>query len=108
MVWYAFLVFFNAIPLQLHVLENTRGSLFLTPGALLGLLECARHAAVPVIYMAFPPTMPLRNDLMEVDEQGAQRPRRETQKAKRKSSADNGMTWWDAAEVMIIYMCDWS
>ena len=107
MIWYAFCVLYTAIPLLLRVVGDPGDSVFPLSGALIKLLECARYAAVPVVYMAFPPAMPARTELVEVDKDGVQRPKKGTQEVNESDEGDYGVTWSDLVEVMIIYMCDW-
>ncbi len=67
------------VPLYLRFLQffhsGSKGHVFPLPGALLQLVECVWMVATPLLYMAFPPTVPEQADLVEVDEDGLTRPK---------------------------------
>ena len=106
-IWYILCVLYTTVPLLFCGLGDKGGSLFLLSGATIKLLECARYAAVPVIYMAFPPTMPIRTELVEIDEKGVQRPKRWARETNNNNEGDHAVAWSDLAEVLIVFMCDW-
>ena len=81
-------------------------SLFPVSGGFLGLLLCARYAAVPVVYMAIPPTMPPWKDLLELNEDGVRRPRRRKMEDGN-NKIDFPVVWWDLVEFTLIYLLDW-
>ena len=51
-------------------------SLFPFPGAMMLLIQTTLMACLPLGYMLFPPTVPERDDLMEVDSKGLSRPKK--------------------------------
>ena len=50
---------------------------FIYPGVIVKLLDSIGKMSIPVWYMAFPPTVPARYDLVVKDEKGVRRPRKE-------------------------------
>ncbi|KAL8870821.1 MAG: hypothetical protein Q9174_003221 [Haloplaca sp. 1 TL-2023] len=72
-------------------------------GALLKLLQCIHHFAVPVYYMLFPPTVPERYELVSPDEKGIDRPRNTKAKL-----SENGLMWFELVDLLIIYLNDWA
>ena len=76
---------------------------FLQPliGPLLRLVQCISSVSIPVLYMLFPPTLPERDQLIEKDRQGINRPRKS---AVRGLKVDNNI--WDTVfELGIILTC---
>lgn len=70
-------------------------------GALFALLQLILGTAVPLVYMIFPPDVPEREDLMEVDEHGQRRPKAE---AMRVAGTEN--EWKGTAfEAAFILLC---
>lgn len=72
-------------------------------GVVVRLLECIFKASVPLRYMAFPPTVPERRELMQQDSLGVFRP-----KCKYNKIVSRRFTWLDILEVGTILMMDWS
>ena len=107
MIWYSFCALYCSIPLLFHLIGGKGSALSpVSAGPFLALLECARQFAVPVVYMAFPPTMPVWRELTEMDGRGVRRPRKEERKRER--GGDLWVSGWDLVEILIIYQCDWS
>ncbi len=98
---------YTLIPLLFRVVDDGEGSLLCLSGAYIKLIQCARHAAVPIIYMAFPPTMPVWDDLVEMDEKGVQRPKRYAQDSNKDDGGGFAEAWSSLAEIIIIFIGDW-
>ncbi|KAG9241342.1 glycosyltransferase like family 2-domain-containing protein [Calycina marina] len=80
MVMHFIYITYASSPLLLRVYLNRpfassigSGSLVLLPGSTIKLLDVVAKASVPLRYMAFPPTLQEREELMEVDEHGVRR-----------------------------------
>ncbi|PSN70281.1 hypothetical protein BS50DRAFT_632185 [Corynespora cassiicola Philippines] len=71
-------------------------------GAAVRLVEYIFKVSVPLRYMAFPPTVAERRDLMEEGELGVYRP-----KNKYKLKVSRRVTWLDVAEVATILVLGW-
>ncbi|KAL9124747.1 MAG: hypothetical protein Q9217_005957 [Psora testacea] len=64
-------------------------AVFLLPGPMIKLLGCVWRVLVPVRYMLWPPTVPEAGQLVEEDEKGIKRPRRDWDK----DGVGNGGFW---------------
>jgi hypothetical protein len=85
------------------LVPETRSGIFPFFGTTMKLVECAWRAAVPVLYMLWPPTVPERDELMGVDEFGVRRP-----KGNNAAGGREGHGWWawkDVAEIGALCMC---
>ena len=80
--------------------SNRRGTDFrMFPGPVIKLVECIVATLVPVSYMIFPPTMPDREDMLEICIDGARRP------IQRERKPENGLSLSDALELLVISWC---
>lgn len=83
--------------------EGATQPLVLLPGPMLKLLGCIWKVLVPVRYMIWPPTVPERGELVEEDEMGVKRPRKNWES----DAAGNGI-WWTSltvCEICVIWLC---
>jgi hypothetical protein len=71
-------------------------------GAVVRLVECLYKVSVPLRYMAFPPSVPERRELMAKDASGVYRPKR-----KYSLEVSARVTWLDMAEVATMIVLDW-
>ena len=71
------------------------------PGAFLTFIDCLRSISAPLWYMAFPPTVPERADLLEMDENGVNRPKARSQKLEYTSSVLFSAIW----DVVVVLLC---
>jgi hypothetical protein len=71
-------------------------------GAALRLVECVYKVSVPLRYMAVPPSVAERRELMEQDYLGVYRP-----KEKYRMKVSKRITWLDVAEVATMVALDW-
>jgi hypothetical protein len=71
-------------------------------GAAVRLVECLYKVSVPLRYMAFPPSVPERRELLEKDALGVYRPRR-----KYRLQVSRRITWLDMAELATMFVLDW-
>jgi hypothetical protein len=71
-------------------------------GAAVRLVECIFKVSVPLRYMAFPPSVAERRELMEKDSLGVYRP-----KGKYRLKVSKRITWLDVAEVATMLALDW-
>lgn len=97
-----------SIPLALRFLASASAASFPFPGALLKLLDALAKAAVPLLYMLDPPTVPEREELMELDEVvGVRRPKKEKNSGRVDAgSADVvGWPWMELVELALV--CWW-
>lgn len=77
LIWIGFAVY-ASVPLFVHHLSTSWGgqgpsAVWLFPGPVLKLVDAILKLAVPIRYMLFPPTMPPRDSMLFVDEQGIRR-----------------------------------
>ena len=108
MLMYTSYAIYASIPIVLRLVAYTQyidapRSLFLFPGAMIKLLGCIWKVLVPVRYMIWPPTVPERDELVEEDEMGVKKPRKDWEK----DAVGNGI-WWtslSACELCVIWLC---
>jgi hypothetical protein len=99
-----------SIPLALRFLALASAASFPFPGALLKLLDALSKAAVPLLYMLDPPTVPEREELMELDEvAGVRRPKKRKEKDSGRVDAGSadvvGWPWMEVVELALV--CCW-
>ena len=64
-------------------------------GALLKMIQCIHHFAVPVYYMLFPPTVSERHGLVSKDGQDIDRPKNTKAKL-----LENGLLWFEIVDLL--------
>ena len=105
MLMYTLYIMYASIPLLLRFnafrsLGSFTPSVFLFPGPTLKILTCILKTSVPLRYMLWPPTVPGRAQLVEEDEKGVKRPKKNWQREKGSDSL-----WWfwmSACEMCVI------
>ena len=105
---YTIYAIYASIPIVLRLMAYTQNndaarSLFPFPGAMIKLLASIWKVLVPVRYMIWPPTVPNWDELVEDDEMGVKRPRKDWEK----DVGGNGI-WWtslSACELCVIWLC---
>lgn len=105
---YTLYAIYASIPIFVQLLTYDRlkhaalpRSLFLGP--MIKLVGCIWKVLVPVRYMIWPPTVPERSELVEEDETGLNRPRKDWEK----DPVGNGF-WWtslNVCELCMIWLC---
>lgn len=80
--------------------RNGRLALFPLPGAFVKLIDVMWKATVPVHYMITPPTVPEREELVELDEWGIRRPDRVVLEETRIEAP--GLLWKELCEICLI------
>lgn len=96
---------FVALAAWMVIVALTRSSStrYFHTGLALRLLEFVLGALAPVRYMAFPPSVPPRQERLRRDSDGIYRPRRDAW-----LRCDNGpVTWKDAFDLGLILLVDW-
>lgn len=103
-------VIYASIPLLLRALASGSasnpagsGSFFPFPGPIIKLFSCVWMASVPLRYMVNPPTVPERDELMEIDEANVRRPKRRG--GLNKGSDDVSWPWADVCEICLLCWC---
>lgn len=94
-------VLYGAYPLFLRLYAYSMGhqpSLFPFPGTMMLLVQTLLMSGLPLEYMLFPPTVPERDTLMEVDGKGLSRP-----KEQRESVASNALLGAEILELWAIW-----
>ena len=95
-------ILYAVCPLSLRLYAYYMGhqpSLFPFPGTMMLLVQVILMSCLPLEYMLFPPTVPERDALMEVDSQGLSRP-----KERRESMASNAVLFADIVEIWAIWV----
>ena len=108
MLLYTTYAIYASMPIVLRLVAYTQSNdaprpLFPFPGPVIKLLASIWKVLVPVRYMIWPPTVPDRNELVEEDEMGVKRPRKDWEK----DVVGNGI-WWTsltACELCVIWLC---
>ena len=108
MLLYTTYAIYASTPIVLRLVAYTQSNdaprpFFLFPGPMVKLLACIWKVLVPVRYMIWSPTVPDRNELVEEDEMGVKRPRKDWEK----EVVGNGI-WWTsltACELCVIWLC---
>ena len=72
-------------------------SLFPFTGPIMLLVQTTLMSCLPLVYMLFPPTVPERDDLMEVDSDGLSRP-----KERQEAEPSNTVHLAEIVEVLVI------
>ena len=90
--------------------DHGRYARFPFPGAMLKLLGCIWKVSVPLRYMASPPTVPERDELMEADGRGGRRPKKRGEQEEGGGGDVTNATvswpsWLNLGEVLIIWWC---
>lgn len=108
---YALYIIYASAPLILRIIAYIHlprgGRFFPFPGAIIKLLDCIFKMSVPLRYMLSPPTVPDREELIEVDAKGLRRPKRKGGIQKLDGGLADWFSWMDLCELCVIWWCDW-
>lgn len=94
-----FLFYFNSL---LHSIRNSIELPSLPPGTTLALLGFLMGSLTPLLYMAFPPTVPNWRQLTEMDSKGVRRPKH---KGPSDNERSNRVSITDVLELGALAVC---